>query len=458
MHFRWKSNYETVIPPLRTFSTRWIVHSAVNNIDEGDVGSGGVNRIICASMSKEPAIATTDKYIQTKTLAEKISDWMAVNTNIPRGTEVDARVLRRFAKWRGADLCSSGNSSRQFSWSLSSVVGGVCPAFPAYIGRLKPAAIHSRTGDDINLSCTGDSTTWSEGDAYYVCIAPTHTRNVSTTKAPSSSGEELKDAREIALKIRDVKKVRKDAAVLLSAPYSLFETKSMLDALNLPDVEVEGKLSVRPYNVGQSVSVIKQTSQLDKIYEAINTINATSNYNLLTHWSDYGSVTLDQKQAMADIIEARNQFRLVEFTMAWMDMVEWHISDLTDPFKDTCDVTKRAYKEVVQAMSLGTVCIGGELMAGHVLLDFREDLWLHITSVIAGMMALKDTYHNVGVINPSYHDLTGIIQKKRTAGGFGGLDTQNERIICVINLGHDWGGVSPGKENAILLPIRPTPV
>ncbi|GMF33652.1 unnamed protein product [Phytophthora fragariaefolia] len=152
MHFRWKSNYETVIPPLRTFSTRWIVHSAVNNIDEGDVGSGGVNRIICASMSKEPAIATTDKYIQTKTLAEKISDWMAVNTNIPRGTEVDARVLRRFAKWRGADLCSSGNSSRQFSWSLSSVVGGVCPAFPAYIGRLKPAAIHSRTGDGLNPS------------------------------------------------------------------------------------------------------------------------------------------------------------------------------------------------------------------------------------------------------------------------------------------------------------------
>ncbi|GMF80789.1 unnamed protein product [Phytophthora fragariaefolia] len=165
----------------------------------------------------------------------------------------------------------------------------------------------------------------------------------------------------------------------------------------------------------------KQIPQLDKIYEAINTIKTTSNYNLLAQWSDYGSITLDQLQAMADIIEARNQFLLVEFTMAWMDRVEWHISALTGPFKDTCDVTKRAYKEAVQTMNLGTVRIGGELMAGHVQLDFREDLWLHTTSVITGMMTLKDTYPNVGVINPSYHDLAGISQKKRTAGGLGGL-------------------------------------
>ncbi|GMF43876.1 unnamed protein product [Phytophthora fragariaefolia] len=158
-----------------------------------------------------------------------------------------------------------------------------------------------------------------------------------------------------------------------------------------------------------------------KVRKAINTIKAASNCNLLAHWSDYGSVTLDQLQAMADIIEARNQFRLVEFTMAWMDRMEWHISDLTDPFKDTCNVTKLAYKEAVQTMNLGTVRIGGVFMAGHVLLDFREALWLHTTFVIAGMMALKDTYPNVGVINPSYHDLAGISQKKRTAGGFGGL-------------------------------------
>ncbi|KAE9315963.1 hypothetical protein PR003_g18854 [Phytophthora rubi] len=63
MHFRLKCNYETVIPPLRTFSTRWIVHAPQNNIDEGDVGVGGFNKRSCAAIRKEPAVATTDKYV-----------------------------------------------------------------------------------------------------------------------------------------------------------------------------------------------------------------------------------------------------------------------------------------------------------------------------------------------------------------------------------------------------------
>ncbi|KAE9060422.1 hypothetical protein PF007_g30614, partial [Phytophthora fragariae] len=80
MHFRLKCNYETVIPPLRTFSTRWIVHAPQNNIDEGDVGVGGFNKHSCAAIRKEPAVATTDKYVQTKALAEKIVDRMALQS------------------------------------------------------------------------------------------------------------------------------------------------------------------------------------------------------------------------------------------------------------------------------------------------------------------------------------------------------------------------------------------
>jgi hypothetical protein len=80
MHFRFKCNYETVIPPLRTFSTRWIVHAPQNNIDEGDVGTGGFFTSSCAARRDDPAVAASDKYIQTKALTEKIVDRMALQT------------------------------------------------------------------------------------------------------------------------------------------------------------------------------------------------------------------------------------------------------------------------------------------------------------------------------------------------------------------------------------------
>eukprot|EP00644_Phytophthora_capsici_P015587 jgi/Phyca11/55809/gw1.44.142.1 len=80
MYYRHKNNYETVIPPLRTFSTRWIVHAPQNDIDKGDVGPGGFHKSSCTSIPEETPVDSTNKYIQSKALAEKIVDTMALQS------------------------------------------------------------------------------------------------------------------------------------------------------------------------------------------------------------------------------------------------------------------------------------------------------------------------------------------------------------------------------------------
>ncbi|KAG1686907.1 hypothetical protein DVH05_022173 [Phytophthora capsici] len=89
-------------------------------------------------------------------------------------------------------------------------------------------------------------------------------------------------------------------------------------------------------------------------------------------------------------------------------------------------------------MLLGQVHLGPEWYYGYTLVDYRENLWLHSSSVISGMLALKQMYPNVGVVNPSYHDLVGLSTKKKTAAGFGALDPTNERIIAMICIDHHW--------------------
>ncbi|KAE9265803.1 hypothetical protein PR003_g32344, partial [Phytophthora rubi] len=72
------SNYETVIPPNRTLATRWIVQSPANNIEDGDVLPGGVNRVSCPPIRAQPPINHDIKYMQSKQLSEKIIDVMSL--------------------------------------------------------------------------------------------------------------------------------------------------------------------------------------------------------------------------------------------------------------------------------------------------------------------------------------------------------------------------------------------
>ncbi|KAE8962091.1 hypothetical protein PR002_g29705 [Phytophthora rubi] len=77
---RSKCNYETIIPPMRFFSTRWIVHSPANNIGEGDIPRGGLRQATCPPLSKQPPVTSVARYCQTKALAGKIVDRMALQS------------------------------------------------------------------------------------------------------------------------------------------------------------------------------------------------------------------------------------------------------------------------------------------------------------------------------------------------------------------------------------------
>ncbi|EEY67438.1 uncharacterized protein PITG_04476 [Phytophthora infestans T30-4] len=175
---------------------------------------------------------------------------------------------------------------------------------------------------------------------------------------------------------------------------------------------------------------------LDRIHEAIQSIKATDNLNLLAHWSNYGCAKFGQLEALANVQEARNRFQLVQVTLDWIEGVEWQIKDVASPFIDSCDITK-----VTGVQKRSKTCDAGqgpEWCLGCSLLDFRENLWLHTSSVISAMLALKQMYPSVGVVNPSYHSLVGLSTKKKTAAGFGAMDPSNDRLIANICLDTHW--------------------
>ncbi|ETP48248.1 hypothetical protein F442_05982 [Phytophthora nicotianae P10297] len=114
-----------------------------------------------------------------------------------------------------------------------------------------------------------------------------------------------------------------------------------------------------------------------------------------------------------------------------------------------------AYKEAVTGMVLGEIRLGPEWCMGCSLLDFCENLWLHSSSIISAMLALQQMYPKVGVINPSYYDLVGLSTKKKTAGGFGAMDPNNERIIAVICMDHHWGAYLLDKRKNVCYTFDP---
>ncbi|KUF91507.1 Pectinesterase [Phytophthora nicotianae] len=78
MYDRSKANFETVIPPLHTFSSRWIVQSPSNNIDDGAVVPGGLNRVSCPPIRVLPPVDRDTKYCRSKQITDKINDVMSI--------------------------------------------------------------------------------------------------------------------------------------------------------------------------------------------------------------------------------------------------------------------------------------------------------------------------------------------------------------------------------------------
>ncbi|KAG1708143.1 hypothetical protein DVH05_024826 [Phytophthora capsici] len=199
--------------------------------------------------------------------------------------------------------------------------------------------------------------------------------------------EEAAKARELAAIYRKGKTPRfvtfDEVAALLDGPYSFYYSKAMVDALVIPNVEVNGTLSVKPYAVGQDIpSIVSKIPQLPAVKEAVEAIKSKDNRDLLAYWPDYGLATLDQLGAMATLIEVRGRFILVMKTHKWIDETEWRIADVREPFDDMSHVTKNEHKGYVETLNLNINSVPGETVEGYRLLDFRENLWLHTTAIL----------------------------------------------------------------------------
>jgi hypothetical protein len=152
----------------------------------------------------------------------------------------------------------------------------------------------------------------------------------------------VEEAKRILTRIQEGKKAR---AVTLSdmqtlcGPYTLKSSKALVDMLDLPPFEIKSDLVVRRYNVGKAMPVIKAIPQTEKIQQALQAIDREDNIELLARWDDYGYATYEQLKLMSAIIEAKNNFKLVQATVDWIDKVEFKVDSVVQPFNDTQEVT-----------------------------------------------------------------------------------------------------------------------
>lgn len=489
-----------MIPPLRTFAARWITHNPINNIDDGEVGAGGVNRISCATVRQQPAIQPTERFIQSEALAEKVVERLTVQSTptyrlaleglnglsdalqsgrvpqfVSHATQdcfpkhfqlsevphLQLTIIHSSSKLdeesaREVDASDESGSTVKTSTIQTHTTTRHAPE----IGVQVPEMIQSKPENSeptskIKSEVVAYSASAPEDrkqaeispqvgskEAPFEVASPVRRLGMSSYEKRTKDAKEIEAARRFAAEIRDEKKTRKvrldDAAALLEGSYSMHGAEAMVTALDLPHVDVSGPLTVRPYNIGEEVPVIKAIPQLDKIEEAIQAIKETGNPDLLAHWPDYGCAALDHLDTMASTIEARHRFGLDRYTLAWIEKITWRSSVVVDPFKDTCDVTKTEHKAIVEKMNLGVTNVCGQRVREHQLLDFRENLWLHSTSILAGMMILRGEYRGVAVVDPSFHNYYSTGHRTRIAGCYGAVNPSNTYVISIINVDKEF--------------------
>ncbi|KAE8961292.1 hypothetical protein PR002_g29946 [Phytophthora rubi] len=142
---------------------------------------------------------------------------------------------------------------------------------------------------------------------------------------------------------------------------------------------------------------------------------------------------------MEKVVVAKNNFALVQATVDWIETVEFQVGDIVEPFKDTLDISKVDYKAAVEDLNLGEWFFGQHPLHGCEFLDFRENLWLLSGSIIGALFVLRETYEDVGIINPRFLDFDTMEQRSRIARSYGAVDPGVKRVISVVNVQHHWG-------------------
>ncbi|ETP14135.1 hypothetical protein F441_10903 [Phytophthora nicotianae CJ01A1] len=120
----------------------------------------------------------------------------------------------------------------------------------------------------------------------------------------------------------------------------------------------------------------------------------------------------------------------------------FQVDSVVEPFKDTVDTTTGDHKDAVKDMNLGKWHIGRDVQYGSEFLDFRENLWLHSSSITGALFALRETYEEVGIVNPRFLDFDTMEQRCPTARSFGAADPGIKSVVSIVNLGYHWGAFS----------------
>ncbi|KAH7488250.1 uncharacterized protein KRP23_2203 [Phytophthora ramorum] len=461
MHVRSKSNYETVIPPMRTFSSRWIVHSPANNIDEGDVIPGGLNRINCPSIRALPPVDRDTKYSRSKQLTEKINDVIPIQ---PSSTYRLAMTwlqdfhaalrtgkLEEFTGRDVVDICSGFPSLSQISVPDSVTILQLSFTDPGVRVEVKTLASASPKAEvAVKAPMPAPASPIKETTKIEGCSnAPIVFASLPKRKGMSRRAEkkdeskkEMKEAKRIMSCIQEGKKARAVKLChmeLLSGPYTRRTTMPLVNRLDLTPFVISGVLVVRRYSVGQPQPVITAIPQAERIRQAIQAIEETNNHELLARWDDYGCSTYEQLKLMEGVVMAKNNFNLVQLTVDWIDKAKFRADCLAEPFKDTQDVLKIDHKNAVEDLNLGRWYVGKHAQFGSEFLDFRENLWLHSGSIIGALFMLWETYQDLGVVNPRFLDFETTEQRTRLARSYGVAVPGNKSVISVVNLGHHWG-------------------
>ncbi|KAJ8577837.1 hypothetical protein ON010_g1369 [Phytophthora cinnamomi] len=112
-------------------------------------------------------------------------------------------------------------------------------------------------------------------------------------------------------------------------------------------------------------------------------------------------------------------------------------------------------KGYVETLNLAVNKIPGETVAGSQLMDFREDLWLHTTSLLVALFVLRDEYPDVGIIHPSFNQFAVPEQKRRVAGGCGASDPKYKRVVGVLNINLHWVSFLIDRDNEVCYMFDP---
>ncbi|KAE9207519.1 hypothetical protein PF005_g12570 [Phytophthora fragariae] len=429
-------------------------------------------------------------YIQSKALTEKIVDRLALQTTptfsvaykwledfyeaLNNGQVVDfARSntasfpgLSRVASFGAATLSQTSFADPETQLDTSTQASEVPPMQPASqsgsrsrdnndndgaaaspVASLPISKVSSRAvaqKDTENTPNRTESNEVSEGRPQWkFAERPLVHGMTKAQRRDEKKKEERLLARDLAEKYRTGKVTTpaklEDVARLLDGPYSLFRANPMAETLMLPFVNVQGKAQIQLFSVGQSIPSVKAIPQLEQVMEVICAMELRpKGLELLAYWPGYSSLTKDQLENMRIVYEANKQFVLVMKTSAWMETVEWTIKDLCTPFNDTNAVTKSEFKGFIETLNLGVNKFENEEVEGYKLLDFRENLWLHSTSILMALFTLRDEYSRVGIVDPSYHHFAEMAQKRSVASGLGAADPKYERVLGIINVGSHW--------------------